>query len=242
MRNIWGWFVGVVLLTGLLISVFKVFDDGNAPRSAKRAQTPPAEAAKPADAQPTAPKAPTPEASFADMKVGADEYILGKADAPVTIVEYASLTCSHCARFHAETLPELKKTFIETGMARLVYRDFPLDQAALMASMVARCAGPGRFFGFIDVFYANQQDWSRDHNPAEAIGGIARLGGLSPDKVNACIKDKKLADKILAQRLEGDKTFGVNSTPALFINGERYSGGLTLGQITAVMGRLIPGK
>lgn len=236
MRNIWGWVVGVVLLTGVLISVFKVFGDGDEVRSARRAPAPApvAAEAKPADARPTAPKA---EASFGDIKIGADEYVMGQADAPVTIIEYASLTCPHCAHFHANTMPGLKKELIDTGKARLVYRDFPLDQLALTASMVARCAGRGRFFGFLDTFFISQQSWSRSQNPVAAIAGIARLGGMSQEKFDACIRDQKMADAILAQRLEGDKTYGVNSTPTLIINGERYGGALTLGQIKAVIAR-----
>ncbi len=167
------------------------------------------------------------------------ERILGKADAPVTIVEYASLTCPHCAKFHVDTLPGLKKEFIDTGKVRLVYRDFPLDRNALAAAIVARCAGPARYFGFIHTFFASQSNWARSSNPVEALGKLARLGGMSKKDFDACLKNKAVSDAVLEQRLEGEKTYKVNSTPTLYINGGKYSGGLTLDQIRSVIGAML---
>ncbi len=178
---------------------------------------------------------PTPDATFENVKILADDFVMGRADAPVTIVEYASLTCSHCATFHAKVLPKLKKDYIESGKVRLVYRDFPLDRSALAASMLARCNGRDRFFGFLDILFRDQNRWARSNNPMRALGQIARLGGLTPTKFAACLKDEKLQTAILQQRLGGANQYKINATPTLIINGHKYGGGLTFEQIKAVV-------
>ena len=181
----------------------------------------------------------TPETTFDNVEILADDFIMGSADAPVTIVEYASLTCPHCARFHTDTLPGIKKEFIDTGKVRLVYRDFPLDRNAMAAAMVARCAGPARYFGFIHTFFASQSNWARASNPVAALEKLARLGGMSKKDFDECLKNKAVSDAVLEQRLEGEKTYKVTSTPTLYINGGKYSGGLTLDQIRSVVGALL---
>jgi len=150
--------------------------------------------------------------------------VLGKADAPVTIVEYASLTCPHCANFHSSILPELKKEFIETGKVKLVFRDFPLDQLAFAGAIVARCGGPERYFTYLDVLFAQQRQWATAQDPMGALKQIARLGGMSSEQVDTCFADKTLGDYILNQRLEGNQKFNVNSTPTLIINGKTEPG------------------
>ena len=119
-----------------------------------------------------------PDAIFDKVKVNKEEFIFGKVDAPITMVEYASLTCSHCAEFHTLTLPLIKKEFIETGKFRLIYRDFPLDKFALTGSMIAHCAGKDRYFAFIQTMFAQQKQWSNDPQPIKALAQIARLGCL----------------------------------------------------------------
>ncbi|WP_298723190.1 DsbA family protein [uncultured Ferrovibrio sp.] len=152
------------------------------------------------------------------------DMVLGKADAPVTIVEYASLTCPHCANFHSSILPELKKEFIETGKVKLVFRDFPLDQLAFAGAIVARCGGPERYFTYLDVLFAQQRQWATAQDPMGALKQIARLGGMSSEQVDTCFADKTLGDYILNQRLEGNQKFNVNSTPTLIINGKTEPG------------------
>jgi protein-disulfide isomerase len=159
----------------------------------------------------------------------ADDAILGQADAPITIFEYASLTCPHCAEFDRVTLPEVKKNWIDTGKARLIYRDYPLDQYALKAAIVARCAPPARFFSFIDVLFHSQESWATAGGPdkvSEALSRIARLGGISEDKFTACMNDKALSDRILGERLVGQNQYGIDSTPTFFINGKKVVGAL----------------
>jgi len=236
MRNIWAIVVGVVVAGGAGVTLYNFLGD-DAPR--KSANTTAAVSVAKATTAQLASAAPKPDGDFGTLAISADDFILGKADAPVTIVEYASLTCSHCARFHTGTLPGLKKEFIETGKARLIFRDFPLDRVALAGSMIARCAGRERYFGFIETFYASQANWAKDGNPVAALGKLARLGGMSPGEVDACLKNQAIGDAVLKQRLEGEKIFKIDSTPTLFVNGKKFSGGLTLEQFRAVVAPML---
>tara|TARA_R110002110_G_scaffold3038_2_gene15379 strand:- start:1967 stop:2608 length:642 start_codon:yes stop_codon:yes gene_type:complete len=180
---------------------------------------------------------PAPSGTVADLKLTDKEYAMGPADAKVVLVEYASLTCPHCAQFHTSVLPDIKKEFVDTGKIRYVYRDFPLDRLALGAAMVARCAGRDSFFGFIDTFYAAQGQWSRASNPISALGNLAKLGGMSQSKFEACLKDVEVQNGILQQRLEASNEFKVQATPTVFVNGERYGGGMTLDQMRTLLNR-----
>lgn len=186
-----------------------------------------------APAAPAAPAAPRQENG--DM-------VMGAADAPVTIIEYASLTCPHCARFHAETLPKLKESYVDTGKVKYVFRDFPLDRVALTAAMVARCAGPSRYFGFLDVFFRQQAQWAAGNDPQKMVDSLkrlARLGGMSEAQFDACIQNREVQDAILAQRLGGEKEFGVSSTPTLIINGRKHAGALSFEEIEKAIKPLV---
>ncbi len=169
-----------------------------------------------------------------------EEMALGRDDAPVTIVEYASLSCSHCATFHEETLPALREKYIDTGKVRLVFREFPLERTAFWASIIARCAGEKRYFAFIDVFFKKQQAWYSAEDPFEALARLARLGGLSARDVEACREDKALGDYILQTRLDGERDHGIDSTPSFVIDGRTYRGVLTLEQIERIIAPLLP--
>jgi protein-disulfide isomerase len=171
--------------------------------------------AAPAVLAQTAPAAADPR--LQDMSIG-------RTDAPITIVEYASLTCPHCAHFHADIMSVLKKDYIDTGKVRLIFRDFPLDQLALAAEQMTRCAGPERFFSFLEVLYAQQRNWAGAPDPMAALTQIGRLGGLTSEQITACFADQAVSDYILNSRLEGNQKFGVNSTPTLIINGKVEAG------------------
>lgn len=186
--------------------------------------------------------APKPEETFGSVPVTAEDRILGRADAPVTIVEYASFTCSHCARFHADIVPGLKKTYIDTGKARLVFRDFPLDRIAFAASVVARCSAGNRYFGFVDLLFKEQPRWVGAQNPMAALGGLAMLAGVSKKKLETCTQDEKLQKAVLQQRLTGSQKYKVDSTPTLIVNGAKYGGDLTLEQLGAVIDRILSGS
>ncbi|MEX2615162.1 MAG: DsbA family protein [Alphaproteobacteria bacterium] len=143
--------------------------------------------------------------------------ILGDPDAPIEIIEYASLTCSHCRDFHLEVLPDLKENYIDTGKVKLIYRDFPFDQQGLMASVLARCAPPNRYFQFLDVLFRNQDKWTQDPDPFGALMRIGKLGGLSGEDFKACLEDKELVDGMLQTRLTANQQFDVKSTPTFLI-------------------------
>lgn len=157
--------------------------------------------------------------------VTAEDHVLGQADAPVTIIEYASLTCPFCAQFHATTLPRIKQEFVDTGKARYVFRDFPLDRLALTAALVARCAERDRYFSFLDVLFGSQSSWARSDKPIQALMQVAKFGNLSETAVEACFKDEARLNAILQQRLGGERTFRVSSTPTLVVNGRVVAGG-----------------
>ena len=149
------------------------------------------------------------------------DHVLGKPDAPITIIEYALMTCPHCADFNKTILPEIKRDYIDTGKAKLVFRDFPLDQLAVKGAMLARCAPSDRYFAFIDTLFANQGSWAASRDPVAALSRIARLGGLSEDQFNKCMADKSVEDAVLAQRIAGSKEFNVEATPTIIINGKK---------------------
>ena len=153
-----------------------------------------------------------------------EDRVLGKADAPITIFEYASLTCPHCAAFDRETLPKVKENWIDTGKAKLIFRDFPLDGLALRAAMLARCAPPDRFYGFIDTLFQSQQTWEHAKDPMEALEHIARLGGMTEDQFKSCMKNEQVSNAVVGSETLAQKEYGVNSTPTFFINGTKIEG------------------
>lgn len=178
-------------------------------------------------------------AHHAGKTAGDDDMVLGVASAPITVIEYSSLTCPHCASFHANTLPDIRKNYIDTGKVRLVYRHFPFDQAALMAAALAECAGRDRFFKFLDVLFGSQSTWARVADPLAALTSIGRLGGLKADAIAACFNDKAMLDRILDSRVVGAKEFDVNSTPTFIINGEKLVGAEPYERFVEVFERLL---
>jgi protein-disulfide isomerase len=233
MRNIWVYVVGGVVAIGAVIAISNMID-GNQPATRTQAQAP-TPAATPASVS----EAPTPDATYDMVEITADDFVLGKADAPVTVVEYASLTCPHCANFHNAVLPTIKKEYIDTGKVKMVYRDFPLDQLALTGSMLARCAGRDRYHPFISALFQQQAIWSRSNNPLTALSKLARLGGMSETDFEACLKKQDVADAVLKQRLEGQQKFAISSTPTIIVNGQKFGGGLTMEQFRAVVDPMI---
>lgn len=164
-----------------------------------------------------------------------EDRVLGKPDAPITIIEYASLTCPHCAMFHKDILPKVKAAYIETGKAKLIYRDFPLDQIALKAAALARCAPTDRYFAFLDVLFQQQDSWASAPDPMVPLARIGRLGGLSEAQFKGCMDDQALADSILASRLVGARDMQVDSTPTIFVNGKKAQGVRSFEDLDAVL-------
>ena len=154
------------------------------------------------------------------------DQIQGQADAPVTIVEYASMTCPHCSHFHETTYPEMKKKYIDTGKVRFIFREFPLDQLALAASMLARCAGNDKFFPLVDAFFAQQKEWAVQ-KPLQPMLAIAKQAGFTEQSFNECLTNQQLEKNIKESATRAAQKFNVNSTPTFFINGKMFRGALT---------------
>lgn len=166
------------------------------------------------------------------------EQALGAEDAPVTIVEYASMTCPHCANFHENTYPALKEQYIDTGKVRFVFREFPFDPRAAAAFMLARCSDD-KYFSMIDVLFKQQRKWATAENARDALLQISKLAGFSQESFEACLTDQKLLDDVSAVRTRGAEEFGVDSTPTFFINGKRYPGAMSIEQMSAIIDPLL---
>ncbi len=166
------------------------------------------------------------------------EMALGKPDAKVAIVEYASMTCPHCAHFTEATLPQLKTKYIDTGKVRLILREFPFDPRAEAGFMLARCSGDN-YFPMVDVLFKQQQQWAAAENGKEAMLQIAKLAGFTQEKFEACLTDQKLLEDVRSVRDRGAKEFGVDSTPTFFINGGRYPGAMSIEEFSAILDPLV---
>ncbi len=183
---------------------------------------------------------PPSPARAEEMALFEDDRILGSADAPITIIEYASLTCSHCAAFHADTLPQIKATWIADGRVRLVYRHFPLDAPALRGAAVANCIEGARYFGFLDLLFKSQKRWAGSGDPLKALGQMARLAGLSQEKFEACANDEAEMDRILERRQDGVQSYGVQSTPTLIVNGRKVEGARSFEYLEKIFKEIVP--
>jgi protein-disulfide isomerase len=172
------------------------------------------------------------------LQITQDDRVLGNPGAPITIIEYASLTCPHCAHFATDVLPELKREWIDTGKAKLVLRDFPLDGPALRAAMIARCAPPDRFYAFAETFFASQDKWAVSKDYREALARLAKLGGMGKDEFEACLNNTTLENRIVEQRLVATQQLDINSTPTFFINGSKFSGAPTAEEFNRVLSNL----
>ena len=165
--------------------------------------------------------------------------ILGSETAPVTLVEYASMTCSHCANFHATVYPTLKSKYIDTGKVRFVFREFPLDAVATGAFMLARCAPADKYFQMIDVLFEQQKNWAFTKEPAKGLLAIAKQAGFTQQSFETCLTDNKLADSIQEVARRGNEKFGVNSTPTFFVNGQVVRGEMTLAALDKLLEPLL---
>jgi protein-disulfide isomerase len=154
------------------------------------------------------------------------EMSMGNPEAPVTVIEYASFTCPHCRTFHEGPFKQLKTDYIDTGRIHFVYREVYFDRFGLWAGMLARCAGPERYFGMAEMIYATQQEWLGNGDPATIAENLRRMGrtaGLTDEEVNACLQDGEMARAMVAVYQENAEADGIESTPSFVINGEKYS-------------------
>lgn len=206
----------------------------------------PADAAKPADTA-AAPAAkvelPVSEGDVDMAKVlqpgPLKDIFIGNADAKVTIVEYASMTCPHCASFHENTLPAITKKYLNTGKARLVLREFPFDPRAAAAFMLARCAGDDKYYAMVSALFQQQDNWAAAEDAKAALLQLSRLAGFSQESFEKCLSDQDLLNKVNAVREQAAKDFGVESTPTFLINGKKYAGAMTVDQMSALIDSLL---
>ncbi len=191
--------------------------------------------------------------SAAAQTVGADklfapaasplpEQALGSATAPVTIVEYASLTCSHCAAFHTNTYPTLKSKYIDTGKVRFILREFPFDPVATAGFMLARCMPADKYFPMVSTLFDTQRAWAFGNNPAQGLLTVAKQAGMSEADFEKCLTDKDLAEKVQASAQYANKELGVDSTPTFFINGKKMTGALSVADLEKELTPLLQGK
>jgi len=166
----------------------------------------------------------------------------GDPMAPVTVIEYASLTCNHCADFNNNVKPKLAEQYIETGKVYYILRDFPFDPIATAAFMLSHCAGEERYYGFIDVLFKQQTQWAFTQTPMEDLKAIARQGGFSEERFDQCMKDERIFDHVKDVATRGANTFGVRSTPTFFINGEKVEGALPWAEFEPLIEKAVEGK
>jgi protein-disulfide isomerase len=163
---------------------------------------------------------------------------LGPPDAKVTIIEYASLTCGHCANFHKDTFPALKAKYIDTGKVRFVLREFPLDPLAAAGFMLARCNGNDKYYPMTDLLFAQQKNWAFTDKPVDALSTLVKQAGFTQDSFEACLKRQDIYDAV-TQVKDGGAKAGVDSTPTFFINGQKRSGALSLAEFDKILEPLL---
>ena len=190
-----------------------------------------------------APSSPPPVAAVSAPNKAALEsvqpgdHVLGDPKAPITVIEYASLTCSHCAHFHTQVLPEIKKKWIDTGKVKLVYRDFPLDQVAAKAAQIAECAGNDKYFGVVDIIFRGQAQWATSADPLADLAKPLRIAGMGENEIKACLANDAMSNAVIND-YKGGEAMGVNSTPTLFINGQLYRGSRSVEELDGVFSKL----
>jgi protein-disulfide isomerase len=186
------------------------------------------------------------EASQIEIKP--TDMVHGSPNAPVTFVEYASMTCPHCAAFQKQVIPLLNKDYVETGKVKVVFREFPLDGIARMASAVARCFTGDQYFSFIDLLFANQMNWIKDFDGngqytkediIEGLSQMARQAGMPREKVEACADDKNNLALVDANWQEGQTRYNVNSTPTFIINGKNHAGEIPYDELKKILDPLV---
>ena len=181
----------------------------------------------------------TPEELAVPSPLGDVE--LGNKDAKVTIIEYASMTCSHCATFHEKTFPVLKSKWIDTGKVRFILREFPLDPLATAGFMLARCAGNDKYYPVVDLLFSQQKNWAFSNKPVEALLSLVKQAGFSQESFEACLKNQQIYDAVNAVRDRAAQKLGVNSTPTFFINGQVQRGALSVEELDKILTPLVGG-
>jgi protein-disulfide isomerase len=181
-------------------------------------------------------KAPAGKVSIEELMApnALPDVVEGNATAPITIVEYASMTCSHCAAFHKEVYPTLKKNYIETGKVKFILREFPLDPLATAAFMLARASGDKRD-AVVDLLFKQQKNWAFVDKPLDGLSNVMKQTGLSEEAFKATLKDQQLYENVNKVRDRAAEKFAISATPTFFINGEKYSGEITVADLEKIL-------
>lgn len=178
-------------------------------------------------------------ASVAHAEVSVEQMLadrtIGDPKAPVSIVEYSSLTCPHCAEFHKTVLPQVKDGLVATGKARFTFRDFPLDGRAALATMVSRCVPEDRYYGFLDVLFSTQEQWAKSPDPKAALRGLAKLAGVSEAQADACMNNRALLEALKAQNEAAAKEYGIQGTPTVLVDGKTVPGAYEYSALAAAV-------
>jgi protein-disulfide isomerase len=164
---------------------------------------------------------------------------LGSSDAKCTIIEYASMTCTHCAAFHHDTWPKLKSTYIDTGKVHFTLREFPLDPLAAAGFMLARCAGNDKYYAMIDLLFDKQNDWAFVQKPVDALAALTKQAGFTQKSFEECLKNQQIRAGVEAVRSRADTILGVNATPTFFINGKKYDGEMSFEAMDKIIAPIV---
>jgi len=176
------------------------------------------------------------------LKARITDNYLGSVHAPVLIIEYASLSCGHCATFHNEVLPKIKEQFIDTNKVRFVYRDYPLNAPALRAAQLSQCIDKDKYYGFLGVLFKSQNSWAFNRNYMDILKNIAKIAGIEQAEFTKCVNDKALQEKIIKATKDAGQFLEVESTPTLFINGVKYDGKRNIEEISAYINKVLKGE
>lgn len=180
----------------------------------------------------------TPPAASGELMVPGPlgDMALGDPKAPNVVIEYASMTCSHCRQFNEDVFPEFKKQYIDTGKVYYIFRDYPLDPVATSAIMLAHCAPKERFFALVDLLFDQQSNWAFVPDPKTALQTLVKQAGFTQDSFNACLTNQQILDGVNSEKNRAEKEFGVKATPTFFINGEKRSGEQKLADFAKIIG------
>ena len=244
--------LSAMLVSALALSACNDDKKAEAPAATEQAAKPAETAAaetKPAETSPVPAETKPVETVEAPKSEGAvdvatlmapgalPEMSIGSADAKVTVVEYASMTCGHCGAFHASTYPALKEKYVDTGKVRFIFREFPFDPLAEAGFMLARC-NEAQYFPMLSALFLSQSTWVQAPKPSEALFQISKQAGYTQESFNSCLQNTELLEKIRAVRAAGEK-LGVESTPTFFVNGEKYPGNKSIEAFSAIIDPLL---
>lgn len=165
---------------------------------------------------------------------------VGNPEAPVVVIEYFSLTCPHCMRFHRDTYAAFRRQYVETGKVRYILRDYPLNAPALDAAKLAHCGGPERYFPFVETLFEQFDQWTGTANYIDALAKIGELGGVPEAAFKACLADKQLEARILSVALEGESKYNIESTPSFVVNGKLFAGEMRIEKISKILDDFVP--